>query len=171
MSDAVASAPDATSPAAAGLPSSALDQDGLTALLNDKILPTLGGMTRAMYAVGHFVEFTGTTATLAFPNEVHRQKCEQKRADVERALSDGIGSPLTLRLVVDEAAGGTDAGNADRRRGAVGVTSTRPAAEPEEDFDLGSDNVHDLDDAPDAPAGGLDALTEAFPGSELVEGT
>ena len=171
VSDAVVSAPEAASPAAADPPSSGLDKDGLTALLNDTVLPALGGMTRAMYAVGHFVEFTGTTATLAFPNEVHRQQCEQKRAEVERALCDGIGSPLKLRLVVDEAAGGTGAGNADRRRGAVGVASTRPPAEPEEDFDLGSDNVHDLDDAPDAPAGGLDALTDAFPGSELVEGT
>ena len=61
--------------------------------------------------------------------------------------------------MVDEAGDGTDPSS----RGQSTPT-------PEEDFDLGADNVHDLDDAPAAPTGGLDALTEAFPGSELVDG-
>lgn len=152
-----AEATPAPTPAAAA----AVDVDGLTALLIDTVLPAIGGMTRAMYAAGRFVDVTATSATLAFPNEVHRQKCEQKRADVERALSEGIGSPLKLRLVVDEAGEG-----ADQTR----TTKGQGGPPPEEDFDLGADNVHDLDDAPAAPAGGLDALTEAFPGSELVDG-
>ena len=143
-------------------PAATLDVDGLTALLIDTVLPAIGGMTRAMYAAGRFVEVTATSATLAFPNEVHRQKSEQKRADVERALSEGVGSPLKLRLVVDEAGGGADPTSSAKGQG---------AAPPDEDFDLGTDNVHDLDDAPAATAGGLDALTEAFPGSELVDGT
>ncbi len=161
-SEPLAPAPAATAPAPPAPPAPvAVDVDGLTALLNDTILPALGGMTRAMYAAGRFVDVTATSATLAFPNEMHRQKCEQKRAEVERALSDGIGSPLKLRLVVDATADGAEPARSTKGQG---------AAPPEEDFDLGADNVHDLDDAPAALAGGLDALTDAFPGSELVDG-
>jgi hypothetical protein len=37
------------------------------------------------------------------------------------------------------------------------------------DEHLAGHDVHDLPDAPDAPTGGLAALTEAFPGAELIE--
>ena len=37
------------------------------------------------------------------------------------------------------------------------------------DEHLAGTDVHDLDDAPDAPTGGIDALTQAFPGAELVD--
>lgn len=115
------------------------------------MLPGLAGITKAMFSAGRFVGLEGEAAVLALPNDMHRQKCEQKRADVERVLSDRLGSPVTLRLVVDSAAGGPVA---------VDV--------PDEDH-LGGADVHDLDDAPDAPTGGLGALQNAFPGAELIE--
>ncbi|MCU1499398.1 MAG: dnaX, partial [Acidimicrobiales bacterium] len=145
-------------PAAGGLP----DRDGITALWNDQILPSLGGLAKAMYSVGRFVDVQGSTATLAFPNEVHRQKCEQKRSEVESALSSRLGQVVRLSLVVDAAGGSDDRG---------GPSTTTPAApEPENLADLGVTDINDLDDAPDAASGGLDALADAFPGSEFIEG-
>jgi DNA polymerase III subunit gamma/tau len=140
------------------------DRDALTALWTDTLLPGLGGLTKAMYAVGRFTEVSGTVAVFALPNEVHRQKCDQKRADVERALAEQVGADLTLRLVVDaegEASGPTGGGrgSAPSRGG--------PPTPVDDDFDLGDTDVHELDDAPDAPSSGIDALTEAFPGATL----
>ncbi|HEX2577465.1 MAG TPA: DNA polymerase III subunit gamma/tau [Aquihabitans sp.] len=159
-------APGAETPAAGALPT----PEQLIAIWNESVLPSLGGLAKAMYAVGRFTATEGSTAVLAFPNEVHRQKCEQKRGEVEQALSERLGSPVTLRLVVDSAGDrGDDPG--DAQAGPRGGGRRAPGPPPEDDFDLGGQDVHDLDDAPDAPTGGLDALTQAFPGSELVEGS
>ena len=140
--------------------------DELTGIWNESVLPSLSGLAKAMYAVGRFTEVGPSSATLAFPNNVHRQKCEQKRSEVEAALSARLGAPISLELVVDGEGGGGPA--AVRHDGAP--ASADGGAEPDEDFDLGGHDVHDLDDAPDGRVGGLDALTEAFPGSELIEG-
>lgn len=130
------------------------------------MLPSLGGLAKAMYSVGRFTEVQGSTAVMAFPNEVHREKCEQKRSEVEAALAKELAAPVTLRLVVD--------GNGGVRHDGAPADLDRDVGgdEPPDDVDaLGGHDVHDLDDAPDAPTGGLDALTEAFPGSELIDGS
>lgn len=132
------------------------------------MLPSLGGLVKAMYSVGRFTDVDGATATLALPNEVHRQKCEQKRSEVEAALSQRLDHPIRLRLVVDGGSAPDDRSTMGHD-GAPGPSGRPPEPGPD-DFDLGGHDVHDLDDAPDGPTGGMDALTEAFPGAELVEG-
>lgn len=112
-----------------------------------------------MFAVAQLIAFDGTDATLAVPNDVHRQKCEQRKADVETALNRHTGPGIGLTLVVDENATARDRG---------GAVPSRPST-AEDDYDLGEVDVHDLTDAPDAATGGIDALTEAFPGAEFVE--
>jgi hypothetical protein len=121
-----------------------------------------------MFSVGHFTEVSGTEAVYALPNEVHRQKCEQKRIEVEAALSGRLASEISLRLVVDESAG--------ERSGTTAATGGRSPQQanddgpgPDDDLDLTGGNVHDLQDAPDAPAGGVDALTKAFPGATFED--
>ncbi|MBA3282299.1 MAG: hypothetical protein H0U29_08725, partial [Acidimicrobiia bacterium] len=146
------------------------DRDEVITLWNETVLPSLGGLTKAMYAVGRITEVTASTAVLAFPNDVHRQKCQQKQAEVERALSNALGRPVELRLVVDSPGDQGDPSNAGggERNSSSGRGGTLAN---DDDLDLTGADVHDLDDAPDAPAGGIDALTQAFPGSELVEGS
>jgi hypothetical protein len=117
-----------------------------------------------MYSAGRFAALEGSTARFALPNEVHRQKCEQKRDEVEAALSAQLGTALTLQLTVDESVG---AEPSERRRGTVDRATAAPPTD--DDFDLGGTDVHDLPDAPDATTGGVDAVIEAFPGSEFVE--
>ncbi|MBX3313837.1 MAG: hypothetical protein KF906_05910, partial [Actinobacteria bacterium] len=156
--------PEPAPPAPSGGP---LDLERLEATWVDAVLPTLGGLAKAMFNVGRFTGLDGTTAVLALPNDVHRQKCERKRPEVEQALSDAVGSTITLRLVVDDDPGAEP----DRPAGGDSGGRGRPDPGPESHEDvLDGADVHDLDDAPDAPAGGLQALTEAFPGAELVEG-
>lgn len=170
---AAASAPAAADPAGAASPGTApaapggggLDLDQLNGLWHDSVVPGLRGVTKAMYSVGRFADFDGTTATLALPNEVHRQKCEQKRPEVEAALRDRVGAQVQLVLVVDETGG--DGPGGPGSGGGRGGRGPDPA--PGDDYDLGGADVHDLEDAPDAPAAGIDVLTDAFPGAELLE--
>ena len=43
-----------------------------------------------------------------------------------------------------------------------------PDPEPDDDAPLAIAEVRELPDAPSAATGGIDALTEAFPGAELI---
>lgn len=131
----------------------------------DQILPALTGLTKAMYQSADLLGIQGSVATVRVDNDHHRQNCDRKRPDVERALTDQLGRPVTVRFEISA-------------EGAVPARSAPPGARPEPivksddpDEHLAGADVHDLDDAPDAPAGGLAALTEAFPGAELLEET
>ncbi|MCU1352462.1 MAG: polymerase subunit gamma/tau, partial [Acidimicrobiales bacterium] len=137
-------------------PSAGPGADEVAAAWSDAVVPKLGGLARAMFSAGRVTDVTAGEVVLAFPNDAHRQKCERKKPEVERVLSDHLGRPYRLRLVADDnVAGPADAPARDRV----------PEPEPEP---LGSD-VHELEDAPPAPVVGVDALTAAFPGAELIE--
>ncbi|MCU1453958.1 MAG: polymerase subunit gamma/tau, partial [Acidimicrobiales bacterium] len=155
--DAPAAAPDVVALAPAPTPVADASRDQVEAAWVDAVLPRLGGLAKAMYSAGHIVATSGDEIVVAFPNEAHRQKCEQKRADVEQALSTHLGRPYRLRLVVDDARPDSAARS--------GRSSAPADLEPSYD-DLGSD-IHELEDAPAAPEG-VDALTAAFPGAELI---
>ena len=123
-------------------------------------IPGLSGLTKGMFAAGTVVSVAGEQVVVSVPTEVHRQTCEQKKADVEAALAAALGSPVRLSLVADAGAPAPPRGSA----------ASEPAAPVDEFEELGGADVHDLPDAPDASVGGLDALTEAFPGSTFVDG-
>jgi DNA polymerase-3 subunit gamma/tau len=122
-------------------------------------IPGLSGLTKGMFAAGTVVSVANGEVVVSVPNEVHRQKCEQKKADVEVALAAVLGTAVRLSLVADAAPA--------PGRGAVASEPAEPVDEFEE---LAGADVHDLPDAPDASVGGVDALTEAFPGSTFVDG-
>ncbi len=130
------------------------------------MLPALSGLTKAMFQTADLVSVDGSRAVVRVDNDHHRQNCDRKRADVERALEAELGHPVTITFEVGVAADGVAR--------SVAAPSGRPAPKPvsdDPDEHLAGHDVHDLDDAPDAPSGGLAALTEAFPGAELLEET
>ncbi len=151
-------------PAAAGTPTG-LTREGLTLAWADMVMPSLGGLAKAMYGVGRFLEVDGSTAVFALPNEAHRRKCEQKRVEVEGALSAHLGMPATLRLVVDDGRPGErPAGSADLSDPG-GIRSD--GADGEESLD--NVDVRELEDAPEDRRDSVARLTAAFPGAELVQ--
>lgn len=128
------------------------------------MIPKLAGLAKGVYQSADLVSFADGAAVVRVDNDHHQQGCERKRPDVERVLSEIAGRPVTITFQVGE-------GTASPRSGSSGAPS-RPASAPitdDPDEHLAGTDVHDLDDAPDAPAGGLAALTEAFPGAELLE--
>jgi DNA polymerase-3 subunit gamma/tau len=132
------------------------------------ILPTLKPMARALFSAGHFVSETSGVVSFGLPNETHRTRCEDFRADVERAIIAQVGGALTLKLVVDVGGPHDDhlASVVPLRKGSgpAGAATRAPA-----------DEDVDLDDLVDAPPGTMkppeDRLAEAFPGSVFVDET
>ncbi len=124
---------------------------------------------------------------------MHRSKCEQHRAAVEKALSELVGSTVTIELL-DGGSGGNDDGDrspapeqtlaASDDAGRVGDASSSAtpvystgafdeAGDATVTHVLPDDDDVDLDDLIDAPPESvktpIDRLAEAFPGSELIE--
>ncbi|MBV9950952.1 MAG: DNA polymerase III subunit gamma/tau [Acidimicrobiia bacterium] len=136
------------------------ERDALTIAWGDSVLPRLGGLTRAMYGGGRFLPPEDGQVVFALPNDVHRQKCEQKRPEVEAALRDHFGRDLRLRLVVDP-------GNAPPEAGAPSG-APRDGGAPDDDME--HIDVRDTEPAPNVKTD-LDRLTDAFPGAVLEEGS
>jgi DNA polymerase III subunit gamma/tau len=177
----------ATDPApATPVPAGAAD---ITAeVWENTIRPSLKGMARAVYAPATFVGVADGVLTLSVPNAVHRGKCEEHRATVEKALGAHAGSTVTIRLLDgDGGTGGgtrerTDASPTDDASVAARGGEVAPARDPGFDVDgeravapevFPDDDDVDLDDLIDAPPESvktpIDRLAEAFPGSELIE--
>jgi hypothetical protein len=113
-------------------------------------------MARALYLAGRFVAADDGAATFALPSATQITKCEQYRAEVEAALADYFGRPVPLRLVLDDGSGPGD--SRDPRGG---------EAPPPSDDDIDPDEL--VDAPPSHAVTGLQRLTEAFPGAQLVE--
>ncbi|HEY1281445.1 MAG TPA: DNA polymerase III subunit gamma/tau [Acidimicrobiales bacterium] len=146
------SPPAAPAPAPAPAPASSdpmPSRDLLTIAWADHVVPRLRGMARALFLPGRFVAADEHGATFALPTAQQITKAEQYRDEVEAALAEHFHRPVPLRLVVD------------------GPEVTSDAARPPLDDEV---DLAEVMDAPpvDMPSG-LDRLTEAFPGAELVE--
>ena len=90
------------------------------------------GIGAARFATAaRLVEVADGAAVVALPNEPHRQRCEEVRADLEAALSAAVGSAVPVRLVVDE--------------GGPGGSSASPnsAAAPADDEEVDLDSLVD----------------------------
>lgn len=125
----------------------------------DSVLPSLPQKVKARYGAGKFTDVTDAHVVLAFPNPIHRDRCEELRADVEAALGAHFGRAVPLKLIADGGAVGPEPG----RSAPSSPPPPEPDAAPEEHIDLA--------ELTDAPAGGgvLEQLTSAFPGAELLD--
>ena len=159
-------AAEAPAPSSAAAPAPATGASGPTQQIwTEQVLPKLAGLAKGVYQSADLVSLDGGSAVVRVDNDHHQQGCERKRPDVERVLSEVAGQPVTISFEVGES------GATARSASGPGSSSRPPSApitdDPEEH--LAGTDVHDLDDAPDAPAGGLAALTDAFPGAELLD--
>ena len=163
-----ASAAPATSPSAGSAsdstpstPSGALPtRDELTAAWTDSILASLPPRAKAFFTAGRFLEVTDRVAVFGLPNEIHMQKCENGRGDVEKALAAHFGRPVPLRLAVDAEAPAPVAPSSSRS-----TSTPRPPLDDETEIDLA-----DLTDA-DVATSSVERVRELFPGAELVDPT
>ncbi len=128
----------------------------------DAVLAAMPRKAKVRFSGVGVREVRDGAVVVAFPNDAHRSRCDEFRADVERALAARFGSAVGVKFVTDEAAATRLAGGAARNGGPASDDPRVPEA----------DEVIDLSELTDAPRGGgiLEQLTSAFPGAELVDG-
>ena len=154
---------------AATAPSPAATGDaGLPALTEleaawPSILQATAGRVKARFGAGHFMETATDAAIFGLPNPVHRDRCEEIRAEVDQAIAAHFGRPVPLRLVVDETDPEPDF-FAPPSGGAGEVAETETAAFEEEEVD-----VHDLVDATGDVPSAQDRVMTTFENSTLLE--
>ncbi|MGH9117359.1 MAG: hypothetical protein ACRD0A_05645, partial [Acidimicrobiales bacterium] len=130
-------------------------RDDLTLAWGDSILGGLPQPVRVRWAVGRFVGVDGAVARFALPNAIHRDRCDEQRPEVERALAEHFGRPLGIALTLDE----------DRPTVMPGPPPSTAEAGPAED----AIDLSELVDAPADPRRGIDVLSQHFPDALLLE--
>jgi DNA polymerase-3 subunit gamma/tau len=142
--------------AAAGMP----DRDDLTLAWGDTILGRLPQPVRVRWGSGRFVGVSGDVVRFALPNPIHRDRCEDQRPEVERALSDHFGRSIQVELVLDA--------EQPAAQVATGPVPGPPAGRIEVDEPEPIDPA-ELVDAPVDQRRGLDLLSQHFPDAQLFE--
>ncbi len=92
--------PDGAGSSAQPFPS----RDALVQAWGDHVISGLRPKAKALFQAGRFVGVEGDHAVYGLPNETHRTRCEEMRAEVESALGDHFGRPVSLLLVVEPGA-------------------------------------------------------------------
>ncbi len=122
-------------------------------------------MTKAMFAAARVLGVDDASIRLAVPNDMHRAKCEERRAEAEQAVATAFGRALSVTLVLDaaEAAAVPVDTSGDGPAGRNGRRSSSG-------FDDEVIDPSELLDAHDAPVTSTkDLMLSAFPGAQLVE--
>ena len=114
---------------------------------------------RVRFKGGRVLGVEGSTVTFGVPTAIHRDRCDEVKAEIEEAFSGHFGQPVTISVVVD--------GEAPPPTMDPAKIQTKPIEEITPDEEVGP--VEDLIDATEESASGLERLTNAFPGSTLVE--
>ena len=121
-------------------------------------LDAVSQKVRVRFKGGKVMGVEGATIIFGVPNPIHRDRCDDVKAEVEQAFSAHFGQPVSLDVRVD---------------GDAAAPTMDPAPTPGPRTDLTDDEdvgpVEDLVDATEESTNGIDRLTKAFPGSTVVE--
>lgn len=152
----------ATGPAATG-PGLGVDEvvDALAQRLDD-----LSQKVRARYKGGRVVAVDGSVVHFGAPNSIHRDRCAEVKGDVEEALTAHFGHPVAVEVVIDND-GAAPPDPARPQSSSASGGSTTSANDAEDEDDIGP--IAELADATDQSSTGVDRLTEAFPGSTVID--
>jgi len=84
------------------------------------------------------------------------KRCEQYRPQIEAAMSETFGAPLTLTLAVGDSTPASPRAS----------TNSTPVREPAHESEV---DIHDLTDADTVNASAAERIAEVFPGAEIIE--
>jgi hypothetical protein len=134
-------------------------RDELTLAWADQVLPRLSARAKPVLAAGHWID-TDAGVALAVPNEPHRARSEQHRAELEAALAAHFGQPVSVTYVLEPSTPARPRGAGER-----GGRAARPDPEPEEAIDP----AELVDAGPEHDLAPFERVTQAFPGAELMD--
>jgi DNA polymerase III subunit gamma/tau len=122
------------------------------------LIGSLRPLAKAVLGAGSFVGERDGVVEFALPSEPLKQRANDQKADIERALTEHFARPLRLLITVDPSARLAEDSPAS--------AAPPPPVEADEDID-----VSQLEDAPSTPViNNIDRIAAAFPGSEIIEG-
>ncbi|MGI9624061.1 MAG: DNA polymerase III subunit gamma/tau [Acidimicrobiales bacterium] len=153
---------DEPAPGASGGAATALT----LAAVNDKwdsVRASLPGRAKSRYSGGRFIAVEGNKITFGLPNAIHRDRCQECAVDVTAALGETFGVNVQLDLVVDDDAP-VPAARAGQGQQTKVDEKDRTELDEQHEVDL-----EGLTDADSASVGGVDLLSEVFPGAEVLE--
>ncbi len=76
-------------------------RDQLVQAWGDHVIGRLRPKAKALFQAGRFVGVEDDRAVFGLPNEIHRDRCEEVRGEIEAALAEQFGRPVGVELVVD----------------------------------------------------------------------
>ncbi len=163
--DRTPAADDAPAPAANPASAGSVSLGSLQAAFDGTLLDGVSQKVRIRFRTGRFVALDGDTAVFGVPNSHYVSRANEVKAEVEAAIAASFGQPVTIDVRVDDAPppptrGGVPMATPSRSEAAPPAASP---PEPDEPID-----VTDLADATDVAASGVERLTRAFPGAEVV---
>jgi DNA polymerase-3 subunit gamma/tau len=171
-SEPVAPPSEVSPPAAAAAPAAMApfpSCDQLVQAWGDQVIGRLRPKAKALFQAGRFVGADASQAEFGLPNEIHRNRCEEMRPEVEAALADQFGRPVPLVLVVDGDPGAALVPVGESGDDVLAPAHSAPRAagsddleEDLADFDAAELEVAEIDNSAEA------RLLQAFPGAEEV---
>ena len=112
---------------------------------------------RARFLAGTVESVEGNTVHFVLPTDTQVTRCEKFRGEIETALTNALGAPITLAL----------------RAGESPTPSTMPGAAPaaaaEPKQHESEIDIHDLTDADVGNASVVERIADVFPGAEVLE--
>jgi DNA polymerase III subunit gamma/tau len=135
------------------------NRDELTLVWADQVLPRLSARAKPVLAAGHWID-TDAGVALAVPNEPHRARSEQHRAELEAALAAHFARPVPVTFVLEPSTPARPRGAGER-----GARAVPPDPEPEEAVDP----AELVDAGPEHDLAPFERVTQAFPGAELMD--
>ena len=124
----------------------------------DDILGNLSNKVRVRFQTGRFLANESDCVVFALDNQIHLDRCEEVRSEVDNALLDHFGRPVPMRLVIDDDS-----------------TAPPPDIQPARSLSTSSDgdeaeaiDPDELMDEETVTQEAISSLMAAFPDSELV---
>ena len=139
----------------------------LVASLETGLLDAVSQRARVRFAAASpiGVDDAADVATFSVPNNYYLPRCEEVRSEIEQALVQHFGRAISVTIVVDP--GAPQAVRPTSPSTPAPAAPASPAQPAEEDDDIG--DVSELENATNVAGSGIERLTQAFPGSQVIE--
>lgn len=124
----------------------------------DAILGNLPNKARIRFQAGRFLANDASCVVFALPNQIHLDRCEEVRNQVDHAIREHFGRPVPMRLAIDDDSTAAPPDPQPSRVRSAGLERDEPEAiDPDE-----------LMDEETVTQEAISNLMAAFPDSELV---
>ena len=124
----------------------------------DDILGNLSNKVRVRFQTGRFLANESDCVVFALDNQIHLDRCEEVRTEVDNALLNHFGRPVPMRLVIDD----------DSTAPPPDIQPARSRPTPSDPDEAEAIDPNELMDEETVTQEAISSLMDAFPDSELV---